>query len=65
VRCVTASSIGSQSVVGQVTIHTDHPFWDSVLHDSPAHFDQFAARVADRADGTTVNCGFLAITGGL
>ena len=34
------------SVVGQVTIHTDHPFWDSVLHDSPAHFDQFAARVA-------------------
>jgi hypothetical protein len=36
---------GSQSVVGQVTIHTDHPFWDSVLHDSPAHFDQFAARV--------------------
>jgi hypothetical protein len=35
----------SKSVVGQVTIHTDHPFWDSVLHDSPAHFDQFAARV--------------------
>jgi|CZKU01.1.fsa_nt_gi hypothetical protein len=35
-----------QSVVGQITIHTDHPFWDSVLHDSPAHFDQFAARVA-------------------
>ena len=26
-------------------MHTDHPFWDSVLHDSPAHFDQFAARV--------------------
>jgi len=34
------------SVIGQVTIHTDHPFWDSVLHDSPTHFDQFAARVA-------------------
>jgi len=34
------------SVVAQVTIHTDHPFWDSVLHDSPAHFDQFAALVA-------------------
>ena len=33
------------SVIAQVTIHTDHPFWDSVLHDSPAHFDQFAARV--------------------
>lgn len=36
--------IDSRSVIGQVTIHTDHPFWDSVLHDSPAHFDQFAAR---------------------
>lgn len=34
------------SVIAQVTIHTDHPFWDSVLHDTPAHFDQFAARVA-------------------
>ncbi|HXJ22170.1 MAG TPA: hypothetical protein VMT03_18250 [Polyangia bacterium] len=33
-------------VIAQVTIHTDHPFWDSVLHDTPAHFDQFAARVA-------------------
>jgi hypothetical protein len=33
------------AVIGQVTFHTDHPFWDSVLHDSPAHFDQFAARV--------------------
>jgi hypothetical protein len=34
------------SVIAQVTIHTDHPFWDSVLHDTPAHFDQFAGRVA-------------------
>jgi hypothetical protein len=34
------------SVVAQVTLHTDHPFWDSVLHDTPAHFDQYAARVA-------------------
>jgi hypothetical protein len=34
----------NSSVVAQATIHTDHPFWDSVLHDSPAHFDQFAAR---------------------
>jgi hypothetical protein len=36
----------NSSVIAQVTIHTDHPFWDSVLHDSPAHFDQFAASVA-------------------
>jgi hypothetical protein len=39
------------SVVAQVTVHTDHPFWDSVLHDSPAHFDQFAARVAGQGSG--------------
>ena len=45
----------NSSVVGQVTIHTDHPFWDSVLHDSPAHFDQFAARVAGMGpSGTNV-----------
>jgi hypothetical protein len=42
-----------QSVVGQVTIHTDHPFWDSVLHDSPAHFDQFAARVVGTDGGAS------------
>jgi hypothetical protein len=42
----------SSSVIAQVTIHTDHPFWDSVIHDSPAHFDQFAARVLDQDAGT-------------
>jgi len=36
--------LANGSVVAQVTLHTDHPFWDSALHDSPAHFDQFAAR---------------------
>jgi len=40
------------SVVAQVTVHTDHPFWENTLHDQPAHFDQFAARVAG-ADGGT------------
>jgi hypothetical protein len=46
--------IDGRSIIGQVTVHTDHPFWDSVLHDSPAHFDQFAARVITQsglADG--------------
>ncbi len=33
----------NQTVVAQVTIHTDHPFWESFVHDSPAHFDQLAA----------------------
>ena len=33
----------NQTVVAQVTVHTDHPFWESFTHDSPAHFDQLAA----------------------
>jgi hypothetical protein len=37
------------SVIAQVTFHTDHPFWDSVLHDSPLHFDPFAARVVGQS----------------
>jgi hypothetical protein len=36
--------------IAQVTIHTDHPFWDSTVHDSPAHFDQLAAQVSDAGD---------------
>jgi hypothetical protein len=39
------------SVIGQVTIHTDHPFWESVVHDSPAHFDMLAARVSQADAG--------------
>ncbi len=39
------------STIAQVTVHTDHPFWDSVIHDSPLHFDQFAARVAHEDAG--------------
>lgn len=32
------------SVTAQLTFHLDHGFWESTEHDSPAHFDQFAAR---------------------
>jgi len=41
---------GNESVIG--TSHHTHrpPLWDSVLHDSPAHFDQFAARVVGQQD---------------
>jgi hypothetical protein len=46
--------LSNASVIGQVTLHTDHPFWDSVLHDSPAHFDQFAARARESASGALV-----------
>lgn len=31
-------------VIGEVTFHTDHPFWESTQHDTPARFDQFAAQ---------------------
>jgi hypothetical protein len=31
-------------VTAQLTFHLDHGFWESTEHDSPAHFDQFAAR---------------------
>jgi hypothetical protein len=41
------------SVIAQVTIHTDHPFWDSVLHDTPMHFDQLAARVVGQGPAGT------------
>ena len=42
----------NDKIVAQLTFHTDHPFWDSTLHDSPAHFDQFAARVVGHDGGT-------------
>ncbi len=41
----------NQSVIGQVTFHVDHPFWDSVLHDAPTHFDPFAARAVGQDGG--------------
>ena len=36
----------SASVGAQVTIHMDHPFWESFAEDSPLHFDQIAAQYA-------------------
>src|SRR5262249_784914 len=43
----------NQAVVAQVTIHTDHPFWESFVHDTPAHFDQLAARYAGSSSTPT------------
>lgn len=34
---------GNQSTIAQVTIHADHLFWEAFAHDSPVHFDGFAA----------------------
>jgi len=36
----------NQSTIAQVTLHLDHAFWESFVHDSPAHFDSFASRYA-------------------
>jgi hypothetical protein len=37
---------GNRYVTGEVTFHTDHAFWESTVHDTPARFDQFAAQAA-------------------
>lgn len=42
----------NQATIAQVTFHSDHPFWESVAHDSPAHFDQLAALASDDGHGT-------------
>jgi hypothetical protein len=44
----------NQQVIAQLTIHTDHPFWESFIHDSPAHFDMVAARAAGATGVPTV-----------
>ena len=52
-------------VIAQVTVHTDHPFWDSVLHDSPAHFDQYAATVAGQGQNGVYPTVTLELTKGI
>ncbi len=34
----------SGSAIAQVTVHMDHPFWESFAENSPVHFDQIAAQ---------------------
>jgi hypothetical protein len=34
----------SSSITAQVTIHMDHPFWESFAEDSPVHWDPIAAQ---------------------
>jgi hypothetical protein len=34
----------SQSVFAQVTVHMDHPFWESFAENSPVHWDQIASQ---------------------
>ena len=41
----------NETVIAQVTVHTDHPLWESFVHDSPLHFDQLAALAVKDAQG--------------
>ncbi len=51
-------------VIGEVTFHTDHPFWESTEHDTPARFDQFAAQtVGISTDGGVSTVHFSDVTG--
>jgi hypothetical protein len=42
-----------RSVVGQVTIHADHPFWESFAEGSALRFDQIAAQYVGVSQPTT------------
>jgi hypothetical protein len=44
----------SQSTIAQVTVHMDHPFWESFAENSPVHFDQIAAQYVGQNDGGVV-----------
>jgi hypothetical protein len=39
-----------RSVIGQITIHADHPFWESFAEDSALRFDQIAAHYVGVTD---------------
>jgi hypothetical protein len=35
---------GSMSTIAQITVHMDHPFWESFAENSPVHWDNIAAQ---------------------
>lgn len=42
------------TTIAQATVHTDHPFWETVTHDAPAHFDALAALASKNMAGDFV-----------
>jgi hypothetical protein len=46
--------VANQATTAQLTFHLDHVFWESFVHDSPAHFDPFAAKLAGVTDPPTL-----------
>jgi hypothetical protein len=45
----------NKSATVQLTLHTDHPFWDSPVHDAPLHFDQIAAHYVGATETPTAS----------
>jgi hypothetical protein len=50
VRGVQSST--SQSEIEQVTVHMDHPFWESFEENTPVHWDQIAAQYIGQTNPT-------------
>jgi hypothetical protein len=50
VRGVESSA--SQSEIEQVTVHMDHPFWESFEEDTPVHWNQIAAQYIGQTNPT-------------
>jgi hypothetical protein len=42
----------SGSAIAQVTVHMDHPFWESFAENSPVHWDQIAAQYVGETEPT-------------
>jgi hypothetical protein len=42
----------SQSEIEQVTVHMDHPFWESFQENTPVHWDQIAAQYIGQTNPT-------------
>ncbi len=50
VRGVQSST--SQSEIEQITVHMDHPFWESFEEDTPVHWNQIAAQYIGQTNPT-------------
>lgn len=50
----------NQTVVAQLTLHVDHPFYGDVEHEPELFFDQMAAQLVGQAEGTPLTMELLA-----
>ena len=49
----------NRAALAQVTLHLEHPFFSSVVHDSGIYFDQMAARLVGEPEETTLTLDHL------